>query len=279
VHGDYFIGGLQVAGGSGYNQNLGGETMNTELKVLVLDIETAPILAYVWGLHEQEVGLNQIKSDWYVMAWGAKWLKSPEILYRDQRNKKDPSNDKAILTELWALLDQADIVITQNGEKFDGPKLNARFMLNGMNPPSPYRHLDTYKIVKQVAQFTSNKLEYLTDKLCLKHKKITHGQFPGMVLWKECMKNNIKAWDEMKRYNIEDVLSTEELYTKIRPWTPETMPNVHPVDKTKSKCRVCGSSDVVRNGYRFSNHVKFARILCRACGAWSKDKVKEEKKK
>jgi DNA polymerase elongation subunit (family B) len=255
--------------------------MNTSFKVLVLDIETAPILVYVWDLHEQEVALNQIKEDWYVMAWGAKWLGSPasETMYRDQRNRKNPANDKAILTELWALLDKADIVITQNGEKFDGPKLNARFMLNGINPPSPYRHLDTYKIVKQVAQFTSNRLEYLTDKLCLKHKKITHGQFPGMILWKECMKNNIKAWDEMKRYNIEDVLSTEELYAKIRPWTPETMPNMHPVDKNKSKCRVCGSADVLRNGYRFSNHVKYARILCLSCGAWSKDKLKEGIKK
>ncbi len=30
-------------------------------KILVLDIETAPIVAHVWGLFDQNIGLNQIK--------------------------------------------------------------------------------------------------------------------------------------------------------------------------------------------------------------------------
>jgi len=83
------------------------------------------------------------------------------------------------------LLDQADILITQNGQAFDSPKINTRFILNGMKPPSPYKHLDTYKIAKKVASFTSNSLEYLTDKLCIKYKKLAHAKFPGMLLWRK----------------------------------------------------------------------------------------------
>ena len=119
-------------------------------------------------------------------------------MYRDQRNAKDILDDKAILKPLWKLLDEADIVITQNGKNFDSPKLNARFIMHGWAPPSPYKHLDTYQIVRQAAKFTSNKLEYLTEKLCTKYKKLEHAKYPGMVLWTECLAGNRAAWNEMR---------------------------------------------------------------------------------
>src|SRR5690242_16096000 len=109
---------------------------------LVLDIETSPILAYIWELGEQDVNLSQIHTDWHIMAWSAKWLGEPEskVIYHDLRNS-ETGDDKPILKPLWDLLNQADIVVTQNGEHFDSRKINARFMLHGMPPPKPYRHI------------------------------------------------------------------------------------------------------------------------------------------
>ncbi len=237
-----------------------------EPKTLTLDIETAPITAYVWGLRDQNISLNQIVKDWHVMAFAAKWLNKKEVIYGDTRRM----SEKRLLQNIWILLDAADIIITQNGQSFDGPKLNARFIFHGMNPPSPYKHLDTYRIVKRVTEFTSNKLEYLTDKLCTKYKKLSHAKFPGMSLWNECLKGNTKAWDEMKRYNIHDVLSTEELYLKIRAWAPETMPAVHYVAKESIKCRVCGALKVIREGRRIEKAGIFQRYHCLSCGTWSK---------
>src|SRR5690606_10614258 len=43
-------------------------------KVLVFDIETSPIIAHVWSLWDQNVGLNQIMTEWHIMSWSAKWL-------------------------------------------------------------------------------------------------------------------------------------------------------------------------------------------------------------
>ena len=40
------------------------KNMPTSPKVLVYDIETAPILGHVWRLWDQNVGLNQIVSDY-----------------------------------------------------------------------------------------------------------------------------------------------------------------------------------------------------------------------
>ena len=94
-------------------------------KVLVLDIETAPILGYVWRLWKQNVGLNQINTDWYLMSFAAKWLGSSEddIIYMDSRNNKNPEDDSEMLKTLWNLLDQADWVVHQNGRRFDVPKI------------------------------------------------------------------------------------------------------------------------------------------------------------
>lgn len=248
-----------------------------DTKTLFLDIETSPITAYVWDLKDQNVGLSQIVRDWNVLAWGAKWLDDnpSKMQYRDQRNAKDVHDDKEMLTGLWKLLDEADVVITQNGKNFDGPKLNARFIMHGMKPPSPYRHLDTYQIVKSVAKFTSNRLEYLTDKLCVKYKKLSHGKFPGMSLWKECLNGNKDAWDEMKRYNIQDVLSTEELYNRIKAWAPQSSPKLFNLAQTNPQCRTCGAKTQKR-GLMWKNKKQLQRIQCTGCGAWDTVALKEK---
>jgi len=241
------------------------------IKTLVLDIETKPILAYVWGLKDQFINLDAIKEDWSVMAWAAKWLGEKEVFYRDMRGRKDLLQDQHILRLLWKLLDEADVVITQNGASFDGPKLNARFIHHGMKPPSPYRHLDTYRIAKFAAAFTSNKLEYLTDKLCVKYKKLKHKRFPGFSLWKECMKGNTDAWNEMQKYNIHDVLSTEELYTKLQAWAPKTAPLI---SDRPGLCGRCGHNALMKNGTRIAQGKVVLRLRCYSCGANSTTKIK-----
>lgn len=231
-------------------------------KVLVFDIETSPITAYVWGLKDQNISLGQIIQDWKVLAWGAKWLGQSSVLYQDVRR----ISEKTLLKGIWKLLDEADIVITQNGKSFDSRKLNARFISYGMLPPRPYKHIDTYLLAKGAADFTSNKLEYLTEKLCKKYKKTSHAKFPGMSLWKECLKGNSKAWDEMKVYNTLDVLSTEELYNVIRAWGPKNMPVMF---RSASTCAVCGSN-AQRRGYELIGKTKVQRIQCKnpSCGRW-----------
>ena len=237
-------------------------------KVLVFDIETSPIVAHVWGLRDQNISLNQIVKDWQVIAFAAKWLGKKKIHYCDSRT----DSEEVVLIAIWTLLNEADIVITQNGQNFDSRKLNARFIEYGMKPPKPYRHLDTYKIAKAAAEFTSHKLEYLTDKLCTKYKKLSHKKFPGMSLWNECLKGNIKAWNEMKTYNIRDVLSTEELYLKLRAWTPNTAPSVSLIG-----CVSCGSKQLEKRGIDQTLKTAYQRLHCKNCGKWQRQKIKESK--
>lgn len=242
-------------------------------KVLLLDLETAPIIAHVWGLWENNVSLNQIVSDWHLLSWSAKWLNSPaeEVMYMDQRNAPNMEDDERILRGLWRLLDEANIIITQNGRRFDQPKFNARFILMDIAPPSTFKHIDTAASAKRHFSFTSNKLEYLTDKLCVKYKKLKHKKFPGHEMWTECLKRNLSAWREMEKYNKWDVLSLEELYLKLSPWMDDH-PNFNLyTDEIAHVCR-CGNKTFKRNGFHYSGVGKFQRHKCLKCGTETRDR-------
>ena len=246
-------------------------------KILILDIETSPLLGNVWGLWNNNVSLNQLEKDWHIMSWAAKWYREDSVMYADQRKEKRFENDKSILKKMWKLLDEADIVVSHNGKAFDIKRLNSRFILNGMNPPSSFRNIDTKILAQKHFGFTSNKLAYLTDKLCKKYKKLSHAKFPGQELWTQCLKGNMDAWDEMERYNKYDVLSLEELYEVLIPWDDTINYTVYYEEDVCS----CGSTNLVKNGFYYTNASKFQKYKCKDCGAEYRDKtnlIKKEKR-
>jgi uncharacterized protein YprB with RNaseH-like and TPR domain len=244
---------------------------NNKPRVLLFDIETAPILGYVWGLFDQNIGLNQVHKDWHVLSWSAKWLDQKTIMYQDQRTAKVIEDDSKILKGIWNLLDEADIVITQNGKSFDVKKLNARFVFHGFKPPSSFRHIDVLRLARKYFGFTSNKLEYMTHKLNKQYKKLTHGKFAGFELWKQCLAGNQAAWKEMERYNKYDVLALEELYTKLIPWDSSLDFNVYS-EGLDPVCK-CGSTDFLKRGFFYSSVGKFQRYRCNTCGAETRSKT------
>lgn len=238
-------------------------------KVLLLDIETAPLEVYSWGLYDINVALNQVKHDWSILSWAAKWLDSDEIMYEDLRSQKNKRDDKKLLRAIWRLLDDADIIVTQNGRSFDAKKLNARFIINGFSPPSSYQHRDTKLIAKKHFGFTSFGLEYMCKALKLEYQKKSHKKFPGQELWTACLGNNQEAWQEMEDYNKHDVLALEALYKKISPW--DSNATNFSVYSGKTTCE-CGNTNFIENKFSYTNTSKFQRYKCSKCGAEMKDK-------
>lgn len=242
-------------------------------KILVFDIETAPITAYVWDLWDQNVGLSQIKADWHLLAWAAKWYGEPaqKVMYMDSSKKSNVQDDRDLIQGLWNLLDQADIVIAQNGDKFDIRKFNARAAIYGLPPVSHFRSTDTYKESKKVFAFTSHSLEYMSDKLNTKYKKLKHPKFPGFELWKEILAGNKQAWAEMKEYCINDVLATEELYGKIQGWVKTQNLAVF-FDDADLRC-ICGSKNLFKKGFVYTDAGKFQGFKCKDCGKRPRGRV------
>ena len=237
--------------------------------IYTLDIETAPILAHVWGLFDQNIGLEQVVTDWSLLSFAAKRLDRKAVVYHDNRGHKDVRNDQGLMLGLWGVLNEADIVVAQNGKKFDIKKINARFIQLGFSPPAAYRVIDTLLEARKTFGFTSNKLAHLSSCLTT-NKKSEHKSFPGFSLWTECLKDNPKAWNEMKKYNIRDVVATEELYLKLRPWMPShlNVAGFSLLDTTR--CPKCGSAEIQKRGFVHTNLGRYARIRCNECTGWSR---------
>ena len=251
------------------------KTLNETLgmKTLILDIETAPNIAYVWRFFKENISPKQVKENSTLLSYAAKWLGSDEIMYNDCRG----TLDETFLTyELADLLDEADVVVAHNGDRFDLPKINTAILRSGEGiPPSPYRTIDTLKVAKKQFKFDSNRLEHIADHLELPRKKLAHKKYPGFELWLECLRNNEEAWEEMKEYNINDILVLEDLYLRFRPWV-KNHPNAGLyTNEHKLVCPKCGGHHVQRRGYAYTNAGKYIKYQCNDCGGWGRTRYSE----
>lgn len=248
------------------------EEINTTAKVLVMDIETAPISAYVWGIWNQNIAVNQIQSDWFCLTWAAKWLFEDKV-YSARLTPKEvlAQDDKRIIKGVWELINKADIVIAHNGEKFDVPKLNARFVINNLQPPLPYQQIDTLKHIRRQFGFTSNKLDYVNKLLNLKRKTDTG----GFELWENCMKGDKQSLTLMEEYNVNDVKILEETYLHIRAWIkPHPNMGLFILDESQSRCPSCGSKDMIEMGKHYNTPANiYVSLRCGNCGATARKRL------
>lgn len=229
------------------------------MKILLLDIESSPNTAHVWGLWQQNVSINQLMESSYVLCYAAKWYGDKKVMF-DSVHKSKP---KKMLKGIHDLLNDADAVVHYNGTKFDIPTLNKEFLLHSFNPPSPYKQIDLLRVVRSNFRFPSNKLDYVAQRLNL-GKKHEH---EGHELWVKCMNGDKDAWKRMEKYNIQDVVLLENLYGNLLPWI-KSHPN-HNLFRDGHVCPNCSSSSLQRRGTAISATGTYQRYQCRSCGTWS----------
>jgi predicted RNA-binding Zn-ribbon protein involved in translation (DUF1610 family) len=228
-----------------------------------LDIETAPNLAFVWGLFKENIHIGRMVDAGYVMCWSAQWLGQRAVMF-DSIHRSTP---KAMLRGIHDLLNEADIVVHYNGQSFDIPTLNKEFITHGMLPPAPYKQIDLYKAAKGNFRFPSNKLEYILKALSLGSK-----QGPPFELWVACMKKEDAAWKKMERYNKNDVRRLGPLYLRMRPWI-KNHPNLalySPASIGTAMCPQCGSTHLQQRGTARTTVGQYIRYQCQKCGTWSR---------
>lgn len=231
-------------------------------KVLLLDIETAPLESLHWGPYDQNIAINQLKQDYSILSYSAKWIDSKKIYYADNRNAKNVRNDKDLLKGIYNLMLEADIIVAHNLDKFDMKKLKTRFIKNGFPPLHKRKQIDTLKIARREFGFTYNKLEYLAIFLELPVRKLTKREYDGFDLWTACLDGDKKAWKEMELYNKRDVVVLEAVYEKLMPWAGY---DFSAFNDAKELCS-CGSSVFVNNGFGSRGKSLYQRRRCAGCG-------------
>ena len=228
------------------------------MRILLLDIETAPNLAHVWGLWKQNVGLNQIINNGYTLCWAAKWYNEPKIYF----DSIYESTEKKMIRGIHALIDEADAVVHYNGTTFDMPTLNKDFLLHGLRPPSPYKQIDLLLTARSQFRFPSNKLDYVAKTLGV-GQKVKHA---GFQLWLDCMNDCPKAWAVMKKYNKNDVTILEKVYDKLIPWIKSHPNHNLYADSDSPLCTNCGSNKLRNKGLAYTNAGIYRRFICKKCG-------------
>ena len=230
------------------------------MKILLLDIETSPNTGYFWGLFDQNISASQIELSSCILCWSAQWLGTKEIIYSSIQNK----TAKRMLGQIHKLLDEADVVVTYNGKKFDLPTLNREFVKHGFTPPAPYKQVDLYQVCKYAFRFESNKMEYITQALKI-GAKVRH---EGFTLWTSCMRGDKAAWRRMERYNKGDVRLLEQLYKRLLPWI--TKHPSHGAHEDAPVCPKCGSDRMNRRGFGVTQVMKYVKYQCQNCGGWAR---------
>jgi len=246
-------------------------------KVLLFDLETSPILNMAWGLWQQNIYPEQILQDWFIISWSAKWLYSDKV-ESDVLTSQEiiEADDFRIVSSLWKIVNEADILIGHSCKGFDIPRANTRFLIHKLMPPKFSKVIDTLEIAKRNFGFSSNKLDYICGMLNLEQKRKT-----DFSLWKKCMEGDEKSLTDMRKYNEQDINILEDMYIVIRPWI-----RPHPNfglwgEGTGSVCPNCGSDKLKEEGFYYTQVSKFMSYRCE-CGALSRAKQnqlgKEEKK-
>ncbi len=226
----------------------------------------------MWGLfNNHNISIDNILGNSEVLCWSAKWCGKDEVMFSSKKN----GHKKRMLKRIYDMLNEADVVVTYNGNAFDLKILNKEFALQGWGPPSPYKSVDLLATVRKRFRFTSNKLGYVSEVLGVGEKV----KNSGTALWLSCM--NPKAadyedsWKLMRDYNIQDTVLLESLYNRIKGWIP-SHPNVGAFDNTPLVCPNCGSKHVQRRGLYRATTMTYRRYSCNDCGKWSRERVPEK---
>lgn len=227
--------------------------------VLFMDIETLPSLGYFWE-RPWEARIIKVKEQGCVATWAARWMGDKRMMSDCLTVKETKTkDDRRICKSLWYLFEQADIVIAQNGDKFDIPTMNSRWWLHNYGPTSSYKTIDTLKIARRTFRQMFNSLDELGKYLGVGEKLRTGGK----DLWFDFMEYKPEARKHMVRYNEGDIGLLERVYDKMRPW----MKN-HPkmsFNPASELCPVCRDANVKFIGYYTATVKQYKEYRCGHC--------------
>lgn len=244
-------------------------------KVLTIDIETSPHLAYTFQTWNTNIRPYHIVDPSRMLCFAAKWEHKPQVIFESEFDFGGPENYQnpelryqyhwAMVRRAFDLLDEADVVVTYNGDKFDLRRLGQEFRLAGLGQPSPFTSVDLYKAIKKEEEWASHKLSYITEQYRLTGKLEDGVDF---ALWRGCLEGDLKSWRIMRRYNKGDVVTTEEL--KLAAHDIVKMPALSLFDDEpigEGECPTC-RQPAQRRGYAYTATRRYPRFYCAVDMKW-----------
>ena len=231
------------------------------MKNLFIDIETAPYNAYIWRCFTRFVSHDMLRflpRDGNIICVCYKWAHEKKV-HSIEWNK---NGDKELIKKLIPVLNEADHIIAQNGDRFDIPTINTRILAHGLGPVPTWKTIDTLVIARKRFNFPSNRLDAL-GKFLLSEGKIR----TDITWWTDIIENNDpKALARMIKYCKKDVTLLESIYNLIAPFhQPKTHAGAAK-GLEKWTCQHCGSESIKKKQTRWTAMgTKQQHMQCKDC--------------
>lgn len=226
------------------------------LRILTIDIERLPGLARAWHPKTRYIHPRDFKEWPRMVCFAARWYGRKQPIF-----KAEWIDRPAMLTAAWELYDQAEIVVTFNGQSFDNRHLKDEWLMGGFDPPRPWKDVDLYRMIRREFGFESKSLDTVTRRLGRPGKESHY----SADVAEAAVAGDKGAQRQLRRYNIGDVELTEWLYDRLRGWNA-THPHVGQGGGAQ-RCNQCGSDDLVEQRTKYRAVVLDYRLFrCANCG-------------
>lgn len=179
-------------------------------RVLIYDIETSPNIGWFWRAgYKLNISPENIIKERAIICVSYKWL-GEEQVYNLSWDKNQ--NDKFLIEQFVEVLNEADLIVAHNGDRFDLKWLKTRALFHRIPMLPNYKQFDTLKLVKSKLNLNSNRLDYIAKYLGFEGKNKT-----SIDLWMDIVYKNCKtAMNTMLDYCDEDVRQLEKVYKELR---------------------------------------------------------------
>jgi hypothetical protein len=247
-------------------------------RCLIYDLETSYMITKTWGVYDQNViGAGKgVITETKILCFAYKWLgdkKTYVVAQPDFKGYKPGINDDThVVKKLWELFNEAEIVMGHNSKSFDDKISLARMIYHKLPPVSPFQQIDTKQMAKSRFKFTTNKLADIADYFGVEAK----GDPGGMSTWDGCIAGDPKAWKRMCKYNKQDVIVTEQIYTRMLGWA-NNHPNMANITGRPDACPKCGVEGFLwAQGIRYTKTGQYRRWQCKSCGSYVSNRQQEK---
>lgn len=185
---------------------------NNQGKILIYDIETSYNIGKFWRAgYNLNINPGDIIHERAIICISYKWL-GEEQVYNLTWDKNQC--DKFLLEQFIPILDEADMIVAHNGDRYDLKFIKTRALKHNLKMLINYKQFDTLKVAKAKFMFNSNKLDYISKFLGAEGKISTEMKLWDDIILRKCPKALIKMLD----YCDEDVRQLEVVYNALVSW-------------------------------------------------------------
>lgn len=211
-------------------------------KILIYDIETSRVEAKLFWTGKTYINYKQIRGEPTIISVSWRWL-GEETVHHLKWDVKNHS-DEELMEKFLNVYNKADMVVGYNNKNFDDRWINARAMKYNLFVNVYVKSFDIIKQSKRLFRLLSYSMDYLAKFMGVTLKQ----SHEGIVMWDMIedgtIEQQIEYLDKMVTYNVGDIVTTEEIFLKLRKYMGHVINVSTHEGGEKYGCPHCGGTNV-----------------------------------